>query len=378
MTCAETIAAAAELGDRARRAGPRVVAARDSPDRGGDADAAGSVRPRRPVRRVQRAVPHERVARRPQRQPRPVRPGVPARLRAHLRRRGSRPGRREVSAQPAGSRGDRARARAGRGRRRIAQDRGTAQIAGIRRGDRRPISSSDRRGGARPAGAAVGRATPGDGAHVFARPVAGLARRERPQTARAGAVERKARHARGPSVGNRTATGCRRSSTSRWPRATASCWRAIARAAPKRAAASTRCSATGRRASGRRRAASSCCSRRACSTAPPCGAGQADLADRRPAAHQAAAGDVLKRPIPCGAWRSTSRARGGGRAAHGAARRRPTARASTIASDHVPEAARKHAGERGAARASSFLDSAARRTSCASCRRTSSAGRWFR
>ena len=46
-----------------------------------DRDAGGGLRPRRALRRLLRAVPDQRGARRPQRQPRPVCPGVPAALR---------------------------------------------------------------------------------------------------------------------------------------------------------------------------------------------------------------------------------------------------------------------------------------------------------
>ena len=352
----------------------RVVLARElslreiRADRGGDADAAGGVRPRRAVRRLQRPVPHERVARRPQRQPRPVRPGVPARLRADLRRRGPRPRRREVPAQPAGSRGDRARAGARRGRRRVAQDRRPAQDAGVRGGDRRATTArrSTRRCAASRCALAADDAAR-DGADVLARPVARLARRATTTSGSCRACRaRSAACCVGRGARRAAAIGCRSSSTSRWPRATASCSRATAPAATKPAAACTRCFASGEPPSGREQG-------RVELLLPPGVLDDADVWRGQqiwqtddPQLTQAAAGDVHARRPRCGAWpidvtvvarRSASRST----RARDVRRRR---RASRSTSEHVREAARKHPASEALLARAVLLASAARRTSC--------------
>ena len=61
---------------------PGALDRRDHRHPPADGDAAGSVRPRGALRGLLRAVPDERVARRPQRQSWPVRPGLPAAVRA--------------------------------------------------------------------------------------------------------------------------------------------------------------------------------------------------------------------------------------------------------------------------------------------------------
>ena len=99
-----------------------------------DVAAAGGVRPRRAVRGVLRPMPDQRGAGRTLGQPWRMRAGVPDALRTHRRRTNRAAGRPPLSAQPAGPCGTRRHRRPRPRRGRLAQDRGPAEIARVRRG----------------------------------------------------------------------------------------------------------------------------------------------------------------------------------------------------------------------------------------------------